>query len=94
MAVGFSIYLYGRVSLLVPECAGYLCIYVCVISNQITTKKRHVSDLSKLDTLLHKTKESRTGTKVPRLDIYVLEKECSDGLRKILEKTCEGVHFY
>ena len=70
MAVGFSIYLYGRVSLLVPECAGYLCIYVCVISNQITTKKRHVSDLSKLDTLLHKTKESRTGTKVPRLDIY------------------------
>ena len=39
MAGGVSIYLYGFVSLLVPECAGYLCVYVCVISNQNTTKK-------------------------------------------------------
>ena len=34
---------------------GYICLCVCVISNQSTTKKTHyVSDLSKLDTLLHK----------------------------------------
>ena len=33
-----------------------LCLFVCVISNQSTSKKLyHVSDLSKPDTLLHKT---------------------------------------
>ena len=32
-------------------------LYMCVISNQSTSKKpHHVSDLSKLDTLLHKTR--------------------------------------
>ena len=32
-----------------------LCVFVCVISNQSTSKKTHyVSDLSKLDALLHK----------------------------------------
>ena len=47
-------YLYGCVSLLVPECA--VCVCVCVISNQNTSKKPHyVSDLSKLDVLLHET---------------------------------------
>ena len=55
-----NIYLYGCVSLLAPECAVCLCVYVfvcvCVISNQITSKNPHyVSDLSKLDTLMHKT---------------------------------------
>ena len=34
----------------------YLCLCVCVISNQNTSEKLHyVSDRSKLDTLLHKT---------------------------------------
>ena len=33
-----------------------IVLFVCVISNQNTSKKPHyVSDLSKLDTLLHKT---------------------------------------
>ena len=35
----------------------YVCVYacVCVISDQSTSKKLHyVSDLSKLDTILHK----------------------------------------
>ena len=33
-----------------------VCVFVCVISNQNTSKKPHyVSDLSKLDALLHKT---------------------------------------
>ena len=30
MTGGFNIYLYGCVSLLVPECAVYLCSHVCV----------------------------------------------------------------
>ena len=37
-----------------------------------------MSDLSKLDALLHKKKESRTGTKVPRLDIYRSIKSLSE----------------
>ena len=36
-----------------PDSAVHLCIYVCVISNQSTSKKTHLSDLSKLDILLH-----------------------------------------
>ena len=32
-----------------------LCVYMCVMSNQSTSKKPHVSGLSKLDALLHKT---------------------------------------
>ena len=59
MAVGENIYLYGCVSLLAPECAVCVCVcvcvFLCVISNQSTSKKPHVSDLSKLDALLHKT---------------------------------------
>ena len=48
------------VSLLVPGCAVSLsvcvCVLVCVISNQSTSKKKHhVSHLSKLDALMHKT---------------------------------------
>ena len=43
-----------EVSLLTPVCAVCLCMRV--ISNQCTGKKLHfLSDLSKLDTLLHKT---------------------------------------
>ena len=49
-------YLYGCVSLLATECAVCVYVFVCVISNQSTCKKPHyLSDLSKLDTLLHKT---------------------------------------
>ena len=34
-----------------------LCVFVCVISNHSTSKKlHHVSDLSKRDALLHKTR--------------------------------------
>ena len=56
MTGGVNIFLDGYVSLLVPECAVYFCVYACVISNQSTSKKPHyVSDLSKLDALLHKT---------------------------------------
>ena len=33
-----------------------MCVFVCVISNQSTSKKpHHVSGISKLDALLHKT---------------------------------------
>ena len=56
---------YGCVTLLVPECVvSLLCVCVCVFvfvcvcvrSNQSTSKKlHHVSELSKLDVLLHKT---------------------------------------
>ena len=48
---GVNIYLYGCVSLLAPECVVYLCVFVfvCVISNQSTSKKaHHVSDLVNL----------------------------------------------
>ena len=43
---------------MLPECAVslYVCVFVCVISNQSTSKKPHyVSDLSKLDALSHET---------------------------------------
>ena len=33
-----------------------VCVCVCLILNQSTSKKPHVSDLSKLDTLLHETR--------------------------------------
>ena len=68
MTSGVTIYLYGCVSLVVSEC-NFVCD-MCVILNQSTTRKRYVSDLNKLDALLHKTKQARFGTKVPRLDIY------------------------
>ena len=50
----------GCVSLLARKCSVCLCVCVCVcvracvISNQSTSKKPHLSDLSKLDALLHK----------------------------------------
>ena len=51
-----NIYLYGCVGLLAPESAVCLCVCMCVISSQSTSKKQYyVSDLSKLDALLHKT---------------------------------------
>ena len=32
-----------------------LCVFVCVISNQSSSEKLHVSDLSKIDSLLNQT---------------------------------------
>ena len=58
ITVGLNIYLFGCVSLLAPECAecGCLWVFVCVISNESTSKKPHyLSDLSKPVTLLLKT---------------------------------------
>ena len=49
IAGGVNVYLYGCVSLSAPVCAVCLCVCVCVIPNQSTSKKPHVSDLSKLD---------------------------------------------
>ena len=34
-AGGFNIYLYGCVSLLVPECTVYLCVYVCETHSKV-----------------------------------------------------------
>ena len=49
-----NIYLCRGVSLQALECV--VCVFVCVISNKSTSKKPHYfSDLSKLDSLLHKT---------------------------------------
>ena len=55
---GADIYLYGCVSLLAHECVVCVCVCLCVcmISNQSTSKKRHMSEISKLDSLLHKTR--------------------------------------
>ena len=66
ITVGVNIYLYWCVSLLASECECLcLCVCVCVISNQSASKKlHHVSDLTKLDTLLH-----RTHIKVLRIDM-------------------------
>ena len=51
---GVNIYLCGCISVLAHECT--VCVFVCVISNQSTSKKlHHVSDISRLDALLHKT---------------------------------------
>ena len=50
---GANIYLYGCVSLMASECA--VCVYVCVISNQSTSKKPHKSDLSKIGACLPKS---------------------------------------
>ena len=64
VTVGVNIYLYVSIILLTPECAvcvracvrarACVCVCVCVISNQGTSEKPHVSNLSKLDALLHK----------------------------------------
>ena len=44
----------------------YLCLSVCVISNQSTSEKPHyVSERSKRDALLHKTHQGPSGTKGP-----------------------------
>ena len=51
-----NMYLYECASLLAPECVVCICVFVCVISNQSTSKNPHyVSDLSKRDAVLHKT---------------------------------------
>ena len=50
MASGVNVYLYGCVNLLAT-----VCLCTCVISNQNNSKKTHMSDPSKLDTLSHKT---------------------------------------
>ena len=67
---GVNIYLYGCVSLLSPRlCCVFVCV-VCAISNQSTSKNpSDVSDLSRLDTLLLKTQQGPSGTKVPKLDM-------------------------
>ena len=54
---GVTTYLYGCITLLTSKCALCLCVLVsmCVISNQSTSKKPYVLDLSKHDALLHKT---------------------------------------
>ena len=46
-----------------------LCVFVCVISNQSSSEKLHVSDLSKIDSLLNQTHQGRSDTEVPRLDM-------------------------
>ena len=64
---GANTYLYWCVSLLAPVCALCVCVCVCVcmcvISNWGTSKKLHVSDLSKVNTLLHKTYNRVTTTR-------------------------------
>ena len=58
MAGSVTIYLRGYVRLFASQCVVRLCVYVrCVfvISNKSTSKTPHVSGLSKVDTLLHKT---------------------------------------
>ena len=52
---------------LAPERA--VCLCVCVILNQNTSKNPHVSDLSKRDALLHKTQQGLFGTKAPRFNV-------------------------
>ena len=57
---GVNMRLYECVSLLAPECAVSLCmcmyVFVCVISNQSTSKKpNYVLGISKRDALLHET---------------------------------------
>ena len=80
IAVGVNIYLLGSVGLLAPECVVCLCVclclFVCVISNQSTSKKLyHVSDLSKLDTLLHK--KMHQGPEAQHLYIHDIIKKSS-----------------
>ena len=43
----------------------FVCLFVCDIKSEYH-KKTHVSDLSKFDALLHKTRQTPSGTKVPR----------------------------
>ena len=63
--VGVNIY--GRVSLLAPECTVclFMCVFLYVTSNQSTSKKpHHALDFSKFDAWFHKTL-----IKVLRLDM-------------------------
>ena len=61
-----------------------LCVYVCVyvILIQSTSKKPHVSDLSKLDALLHKTQQGPSDTKVTRFDIrrFIISLSCASNV--------------
>ena len=41
MAGGVNVYLYGCVSLLVPECAVYLCVYVCETLSKVVLVLRY-----------------------------------------------------
>ena len=50
---GVNMYLYGSQS--INPCVCCVSLYMCVTLSQSTSRKPHyVSDLSKLDTLLHK----------------------------------------
>ena len=73
MTGGVNIYLDCCVSLLAPTCAVclYVSVFVCDIKSEYQKSKNphYLSDLHKLDELLHKTEEGSSGTKVPRLDI-------------------------
>ena len=81
MTGGVNINLYRCVSLLTPAYAVCLCVcpcvcvfvcvcvYLCLISNQSTSKKPHVLDHSKLDALLYKSQLGPSGIKVIRFDI-------------------------
>ena len=59
------IFIYIVVSFYWPQCV--VCLFVCVIPNQITSKKNMspMSDLSRLDALRHKTlKGEKVGCRV------------------------------
>ena len=70
------------------------CLCVCVISNQSTIKKPlDVSDRSKLDTLLHKTLQGASGTKVPRLEFcrsIIFSKITSNVARSHIQSKKQG----
>ena len=70
------------------------CLCVCVISNQSTIKKPlDVSHRSKLDTLLHKTLQGASGTKVPRLEFcrsIIFSKITSNVARSHIQSKKQG----
>ena len=69
-------------------------VCVSVISNQSTIKKPlDVSDRSKLDTLLHKTLQGASGTKVPRLEFcrsIIFNKITSNVARSHIQSKKQG----
>ena len=72
---GCSVHMAGGVNICLYVCVLMywslvlrVCLSMCVISNQCTSKKRHAfPTFSKFDALLLKTQQGATGTKVPRL---------------------------